>query len=104
VALVDNVATNRRRQLDRVRVFEIGRCFAHDDNATPVSGFAQTLRIAGLAWGSVQAEQWGVATRAADFFDLKADVEALIWPAAGVFCRRPPPRSASGSLRVGVHR
>jgi phenylalanyl-tRNA synthetase beta chain len=101
--LVDNVATNRRRQLDRVRVFEIGRCFAHDDNATPVSGFAQTLRIAGLAWGSVQAEQWGVATRAADFFDLKADVEALIWPlrASFVAARHPalhPGRSASVSI------
>ncbi|MBP6096189.1 MAG: phenylalanine--tRNA ligase subunit beta [Methyloversatilis sp.] len=78
--LVDNVATNRRRQLDRVRVFEIGRCFAHDAAATPVSGFAQTLRVAGLAWGDVQPEQWGASARATDFFDLKADLEALLWP------------------------
>ncbi len=78
--LVDNVATNRRRQIDRVRVFEIGRCFAKDADARPVAGYAQTLRIAALAWGGVHTEQWGSPTRAVDFFDVKADVEALLWP------------------------
>ncbi|HEY9194432.1 MAG TPA: phenylalanine--tRNA ligase subunit beta [Methyloversatilis sp.] len=101
--LVDNVATNRRRQADRVRVFEIGRCFARDAAALPVPGFAQTLRIAGLAWGGLQGEQWGSAARAADFFDVKADVEALLWPLQATFevVRHPalhPGRSASISL------
>ncbi len=101
--LVDNVATNRRRQADRVRVFEIGRCFAHDAAAAPVPGFEQTLRIAGLAWGGLQGEQWGAATRAADFFDVKADVEALMMPLQATFAvaRHPalhPGRSASVSL------
>ena len=101
--LVDNVATNRRRQADRVRVFEIGRCFAHDAAAVPVPGFAQTLRIAGLAWGGLQGEQWGSAARAADFFDVKADVEALLSPLQATFevARHPalhPGRSASISL------
>jgi phenylalanyl-tRNA synthetase beta chain len=101
--LVDNVATNRRRQTERVRVFEIGRCFAKDAGAQPVPGYAQTLRIAALAWGGESAEQWGVATRAVDFFDLKADVEALLWPRQATFAvaRHPalhPGRSASVSL------
>lgn len=101
--LVDNVATNRRRQTERVRVFEIGRCFAKDAGAQPVAGYAQTLRIAALAWGGDSAEQWGVATRAVDFFDVKADVEALLWPRQATFAvaRHPalhPGRSASVSL------
>ena len=35
-------------------MFEIGRCFAKDAEARPVAGYAQTLRIAALAWGGVQ--------------------------------------------------
>ncbi len=102
--LVDNVATNRRRQIDRVRVFEIGRCFARDPDARPVTGFAQTLRIAGLAWGSEHAEQWGIAARPVDFFDVKADAEALLWPSRAEFVaeRHPalhPGRSAA--VRLG---
>jgi phenylalanyl-tRNA synthetase beta chain len=84
-------------------VFEIGRCFAKDAGAHPVAGYAQTLRIAALAWGADCAEQWGVATRPVDFFDVKADVEALLWPRQGTFAvtRHPalhPGRSASVSL------
>jgi phenylalanyl-tRNA synthetase beta chain len=101
--LVDNVATNRRRQVDRVRVFEIGRCFAHDPAAVPVAGFAQTLRIGALAWGGVLPEQWGAAARVADFFDVKADVDALLWPRVARYdvARHPamhPGRTASISV------
>ncbi|WP_374340220.1 phenylalanine--tRNA ligase subunit beta [Methyloversatilis sp.] len=105
--LVDNVMTNRRRQIERVRVFEIGRCFAKDLQAEPVPGYAQTQRVAALAWGGVHAEQWGSPTRAIDFFDVKADLEALLWPAQATFAvaRHPalhPGRSASVSLH-GCH-
>lgn len=105
--LVDNVATNRRRQIDRVRVFEIGRCFAKDAEARPVAGYAQTLRIAALAWGGVHAEQWGSPTRAVDFFDVKADVEALLWPRQATFAvavhpALHPGRSASITLDGAV--
>lgn len=105
--LVDNVLTNRRRQLDRVRVFEIGRCFAHDAQAVPVPGFAQTLRIAGLAWGTAQAEQWGATARPTDFFDVKGDVEALVLPYQAVFAPTRhvalhPGRAASISLHGQV--
>jgi len=105
--LVDNVVTNRRRQLDRVRVFEIGRCFAHDAQAVPVPGFAQTLRVAGLAWGAAQEEQWGAAARPTDFFDVKSDVEALVLPCQATFvpahhAALHPGRSASMSLNGHV--
>jgi phenylalanyl-tRNA synthetase beta chain len=78
--LVGALAANRKRQIERVRVFEIGRCFRREAGAGPVDGFAQPLRLGGLAAGPAQPEQWGTATRRVDFFDIKADVEALFAP------------------------
>ncbi|MDR3086892.1 MAG: phenylalanine--tRNA ligase subunit beta, partial [Azoarcus sp.] len=37
-------------------------------------------RLAALAAGAALPEQWGEATRAVDFFDLKADLETLFAP------------------------
>jgi phenylalanyl-tRNA synthetase beta chain len=78
--LVGTLAANRKRQIDRVRVFEIGRCFRREAGAGPVDGFAQPLRLGGLAAGPAQPEQWGLPTRRVDFYDVKADVEALFAP------------------------
>jgi phenylalanyl-tRNA synthetase beta chain len=49
--LVANLATNRKRQTSRVRVFEIGRCFARSPSGQPVDGFHQPVRLAALAGG-----------------------------------------------------
>ncbi|MEO7432299.1 MAG: phenylalanine--tRNA ligase subunit beta [Dokdonella sp.] len=68
--LVAAVASNRRRQQERVRMFEVGNVFRN--------GSAETLRIAGVACGASFAEQWGEVRRAVDFFDLKGDVESLL--------------------------
>ena len=108
--LVGALVTNRNRQLDRVRIFEIGATFRRDPAGAPVAGFDQPVMIAGLAAGPVCAEQWGVASREVDFFDLKADVEALLAPARASFasCAHPalhPGRCAEVSLdgeRIGV--
>ena len=72
-SLIDCVVRNRNNKQDRVRLFEIGRCFeyASDDER------AQPLRIAGVAYGAVHEEQWGTQQRPVDFYDVKADVEAL---------------------------
>lgn len=78
--LVANVVANRKRQVERVRVFEIGRCFARKADGEPVAGFHQPQRVAGLASGEVLPEQWGAPARAVDFFDVKGDVEALFVP------------------------
>jgi phenylalanyl-tRNA synthetase beta chain len=78
--LVGTLAANRKRQIDRVRVFEIGRCFRREAGAGPVDGFAQPLRLGGLAAGPAQPEQWGVPTRRVDFYDVKSDIEALFAP------------------------
>jgi phenylalanyl-tRNA synthetase beta chain len=71
--LIGVLQTNVKRKLSRVRIFEVGRVFARD-------GFAQPLRIGGLAFGPSEPEQWGARARIVDFFDVKADVEALAAP------------------------
>ena len=78
--LVGVLVANRKRQAERVRVFELGRCFSKDAGAGPVTGFAQPMRLAGLAAGSALPEQWGSAVGRVDFYDIKADVEALFAP------------------------
>jgi phenylalanyl-tRNA synthetase beta chain len=60
---------NLNRQQSRVRVFEIGRKFTRDDEIEVV---------AGLALGDAQPEQWDAPSRKIDFYDMKADVEAII--------------------------
>jgi phenylalanyl-tRNA synthetase beta chain len=66
-------AANFARQQDRVRLFEIGKSF----HGT-LSAHEEIMRVAGVVAGNRLAEQWGEATQAVDFFDVKADVEALL--------------------------
>ncbi len=87
--LVSNLVTNRKRQQNRVRIFEWGRCFNYaktgDGAGDDVPGFHQPRRLAALAAGTALPEQWGEAARAVDFFDLKGDLEALFAPRALTF-------------------
>ena len=83
--LIANVVTNLKRKQNRVRVFEIGRCFSRELPGTPVPGFHQPLKLACLAYGSAFPEQWGQQARNVDFFDIKAEVEMLISPATARF-------------------
>ncbi|MCK9389229.1 MAG: phenylalanine--tRNA ligase subunit beta [Sulfuritalea sp.] len=78
--LVGTLVANRKRQTERVRVFELGRCFRRDASADRVAGFDQPLRLAGLAAASSLPEQWGAPAGRVDFYDIKADVEALFAP------------------------
>ena len=72
--LVRALTENQRRQQPRVRLFELGRKFRLD-----AAGMLQELHVvAGLAAGPVLPEQWGVAAAEVDFFDVRADVEALL--------------------------
>ncbi|MBM3342862.1 MAG: phenylalanine--tRNA ligase subunit beta [Betaproteobacteria bacterium] len=75
--LVNTLIHNLHHKQARIRVFEIGRCFLPGDEAQP----AQPWRIAAAACGTAVDEQWGVRPlRAVDFYDVKADLEALCWP------------------------
>jgi len=73
--LLDTLRTNVNRKLERVRIFEVGRCFRRAEES-----YEQPVRVGGLAYGPAFSEQWGEAKRPVDFFDVKGDVEALAWP------------------------
>lgn len=83
-SLVNVLRYNLTRKAPRVRVFEIGRVFLRDasvqESDTSIAGVAQPMRVAGLAWGPADQQQWGAKERQVDFFDVKGDVEALFAP------------------------
>lgn len=91
--LVANVAHNMRHRQSRVRVFELGRVFLrnpelHDGDLT-VAGIEQPSRLAAAAWGPALEEQWGAASRAVDFYDVKADLQALLGRRAAELSYQP---------------
>lgn len=71
--LLQAYAHNANRQTARVRLFEIGLRFVQG-----ASGLDQTGGVAGLIAGPRNPEQWAQPVTPVDFFDLKADVEALL--------------------------
>ncbi len=73
--LIETLKNNLNRGENRLRLFELGRCFTSAD----ASFAAQPERLAGLAYGPLHAEQWGQdKTAKIDFFAVKGDVEALL--------------------------
>jgi len=106
-SLVANVRYNVNRKQPRVRVFEVGAIYQRDnaiaDGPLTVAGYDQPQRVAAMAYGPVADEQWGMDTRDVDFFDMKADLEALFAPAQLRFAKLNHPalhpgRSASVEL------
>ena len=71
--LLDAAIKNSNRQQNRVRLFESGLRFLPSSE-----GLQQKKGIAWLAMGPVAPEQWGEKSRPIDFYDVKADVEAMI--------------------------
>jgi phenylalanyl-tRNA synthetase beta chain len=84
-SLVANVRSNRARQLLRIRVFEVGRVYKREPELAggplTVGGVAQPMHVGAAAFGPALEEQWGKQTRLVDFYDVKADLEALYQPA-----------------------
>lgn len=78
--LVDILASNINRKQARVRLFEVARVFKKS-----AEGFDQPEKVAGLAWGTRQPEQWSVKTERVDFFDAKGDVDAVLYPLKPAF-------------------
>ena len=82
-SLVAVLQHNLARRSERVRVFEVGRVFRRDatvqDGNRSVAGVSQPMRVAGLAYGAVDELQWSRrSTSAADFFDVKGDLQELL--------------------------
>ncbi|MBA4285506.1 MAG: phenylalanine--tRNA ligase subunit beta [Xanthomonadaceae bacterium] len=63
---------NRQRQQKRARLFEAGAVYALEGDTN-----REQAKLAGLIAGPALPEQWGAAARPVDFFDAKADLEAL---------------------------
>ncbi len=70
--LVQTLRSNLNRSEERVRVFEIGRCF---EGSAPDHA-VQPERVAGLALGLRWPEQWAEKGERVDFFDAKGDLQA----------------------------
>jgi len=106
-SLISVLRHNLNRRADRVRVFETGRVFLADPSVKAgeltVEGYTQPKRVGALAYGPAVDEQWGVATRAVDFFDVKGDLEALLAPATARFVKAEHPALHPGrSARIEV--
>ncbi|MFC4161195.1 phenylalanine--tRNA ligase subunit beta [Chitinimonas lacunae] len=84
--LVSHLAHNLNRRHGRVRLFEVARVFLRAGEA-----LEQPERVAGLAFGPRAPEQWDQTDQPVDFYDVKADVEALLAPRQARFERASHP-------------
>lgn len=73
--LLPALSYNQKRQQTRVRLFETGLRFKKPG--------LQEKMIAGVASGTRWPEQWGLTKQSLDFYDVKADVEALLSLSSG---------------------
>ncbi|WP_394562158.1 phenylalanine--tRNA ligase subunit beta [Aquipseudomonas alcaligenes] len=71
--LVKALEHNLNRQQSRVRLFESGLRFVGQ-----LEGLQQEAMLAGVISGSRLPEAWANGRESVDFYDLKADVEALL--------------------------
>ena len=74
--LLQTVVYNQNRQQSRVRLFETGLRFIPDESAE--NGVRQQALLSGVISGSKEQEHWSMEKVAADFYDIKADVEAIL--------------------------
>ncbi|GAA5317623.1 MAG: phenylalanine--tRNA ligase subunit beta [Candidatus Pelagadaptatus aseana] len=74
--LVSALQYNLNRQQSRGRLFETGLRFVSED--ATVAKLVQTPMMAGVIYGGLNEESWHGKPQAVDFYDAKADVEALI--------------------------
>jgi phenylalanyl-tRNA synthetase beta chain len=79
--LLANLRLNLSHKQTRVRLFEIGCCFKKGEDSDG-NVYVQKEKLAGLCYGEAMGEQWGIPAREVDFYDVKADIEALFWPSA----------------------
>ncbi len=70
--LLQTVQFNQNRQQANLKLFEIGRRFV------PEAGkMHESVMVAGVAVGQALPEQWDSPARKVDFYDVKADCQAL---------------------------
>jgi len=74
--LLGATAYNQKRQQSRIRLFETGLRFI--PQADTPNGVLQQQVIGGVVAGRRNEEHWDMEDSPVDFFDVKADVEALL--------------------------
>ncbi|MEW6380774.1 MAG: phenylalanine--tRNA ligase subunit beta [bacterium] len=73
--LLENVAYNLNRQMDNIRLFELGRCFfPGNDGSSP----EEKMMLALVMQGTREPRSWKGKSDSLTFFDLKGLVEALL--------------------------
>ena len=78
VGLCDTLQSNLNRQQGDIRLFECGLKFVMQGD-----DLIQKPVVAGLVSGLRSPEHWSHASDAADFYDVKSDVEAILQAASG---------------------
>ncbi len=78
--LLKSLIYNVNRQQHRVRLFETGLCFSQPPNQEGLSfsDIRQVRKLAGVACGPRQDENWANDQQAIDFYDIKGDLESLL--------------------------
>jgi phenylalanyl-tRNA synthetase beta chain len=78
--LIKALIYNVNRQQSRVRLFETGLCFTRSPNQEDLTfnNIHQVKKLAGIACGPRQAENWSNDSQTIDFYDIKGDVESLL--------------------------
>lgn len=75
--LLNSLQYNLKRQRERVRLFETGLVFNGNED------LKQDHHIAGVIYGNINNKQWDKVDILSDFYDLKADIETIIYAIAG---------------------
>ena len=78
--LIKALIYNSNRQQNRIRLFETGLRFLQmsDQSSLSLANITQEAMLAGVACGPRFPENWAQKSEAIDFYDIKADVEAMI--------------------------
>ncbi len=72
--LIRNIKLNTKNQNNRIKIFEIGKCFKNLNNK-----FKEQLLICALIYGNKFEEHWSLEKKIIfDFYDIKGDLEYLI--------------------------
>lgn len=96
--LLNAVVYNQNRQQSRMRLFETGLRFVPSQDAE--FGVHQEMVISGVITGNLFNEHWAIEKQAAEFFDLKGDVEAIL-AISGIDSKVTFKKSANPALHPG---
>jgi phenylalanyl-tRNA synthetase beta chain len=71
--LLNSLQYNIKRQRDRIRLFETGLVFKGCDD------LKQDYHAGGLIYGNKYEKQWDKDNTSSDFYDMKSDIEAVLY-------------------------